>query len=348
MIILSKRIYSIALLWMILGCNGDAIADFSFYVTGGSSGPDTVTGIPNGGSASTFLSQAGGVQSVAVDPSGNVWTVATGTYVLTEYSPAGQVIKSMNPFPLNFPQLTDPNFTFDSQGNIVLTAGGGIYRINSATGQFLDTYNYYPGSNVNLGSTGIAAAPNGNIYYYSYFPGQSLGLVGWSANSSTPTVLATLPYAQIFSIATDAQNNIYVGENTSGDGGNTTTIEKYSPTGQLLGTIFSISDINGSNYDPLQLQVDPAGNVYAMMDVGANFYPIVSAQIMEFSPGGQLLSTFATNAPTNTVSFAMVGSGPLSTVPSPPSFLLTLLSGTTIGLASMTRSYWRARRPLAN
>jgi len=170
---------------------------------------------------------------------------------------------------------------FAPEGGLLTTWGGGNGDADARLGE----------------PWGIAAGPSGEVFVPD-FTGK---VRAFSAAGDPLASWATSGFA--FGAATDAAGNVYVAEGVSN------RVEKFSPGGDLIADFGSIGSGPGHFIDPMDVAVDPAGNVYVATHT-ADYLDFGGAtRVEKFAPDGRFLTQWhsAPGLPTRPRLSASVG-----------------------------------------
>ncbi len=165
--------------------------------------------------------------------------------------------------------MTGQSLAFDQSGNLFVLSGQGVIFKASAGSQILEQFCKVSAIEYNGGETGgsrIIANSSGNL-----FIGSQSGIFEVSSSGQ----LSATPFAAGYSggqMAFDSQGNLYAAI-CYGTGATSEKIEKFSPTGQDLGTVADLD----YNIGLTSLAFNGAGNLFASDSNG----------ILEFSSTGQ-------------------------------------------------------------
>jgi DNA-binding beta-propeller fold protein YncE len=247
----------------------------------------------------TYISQFGGSgngdgqfnrpHGIAVDTSGNIYVADTDNNRVQKFDTSGTYVAQFN----------SGNGEFNNPYSVTVGASGNIYvadtynyrivQLNSS-GTYLSDF----GSQGNGGGkfqflVGVAVDANGNVYATDDSGNTGVDIQKFDASGNyvkdftyqAPPEADPHSLCQAFGIARDKNGNVYVANNGRG------TINKYSPSGTLLGTIGTQWDGNGQPLggelmQPAGIAVDDAGNVYV-----ADFY----AGLQKFDASGNFVAS---------------------------------------------------------
>jgi streptogramin lyase len=180
-----------------------------------------------------------------VDSSGNLYVANFAGNNVTKTTPAGVTTVFATGF-------VNPNgMTIDSSDN--------IYVANYAPSPNAKVFKITPGGVVTtLGTTGdypvtLVIDTTGNIYTGSW----TAGTVHKITQQGVSTIYATISGANLYGMAIDKVDNLYVTNLNASSAALTDTVTKIAPGG-----VITTYNIPGSNPDPWNVTVDQIGNIY--------------------------------------------------------------------------------------
>jgi virginiamycin B lyase len=126
------------------------------------------------------LGSGSGPHGVIVGPEGGVWLTDSGLNAIVRVDPASKAVKVF-PLPKEFADANLNTPVFDTRGTLWFTGQSGVYgRVDPASGK-VDAWRSPRG----FGPYGIAATPNGDVWYAS-LGGDHIARIDTATGTATP------------------------------------------------------------------------------------------------------------------------------------------------------------------
>ncbi len=213
--------------------------------------------------------------AIAIDGSGNIWVVNSGSADITKLNPKGALIGKYPVPPIAGFKSLGGDIAIDGSGNIWVVDNGRIVGMNQAG--VARVYGTSLKSPIVAATGGIAIDRNGNIWIAG--PG---GIIKASPKGVLMSDMSGYPAGKnITHIAVESSGNI-LATNDLFD-----TVTELNPQGGIIGKYKAGPLLPGS---PSSIAVDKSGNIW----LGGGFRNVVT----ELSPAGAVIRTFkAGNSP---------------------------------------------------
>ncbi|HIN34260.1 MAG TPA: lyase [Dehalococcoidia bacterium] len=204
---------------------------------------------------------------VIVGPNGAPWVTDSGLNAIVRVDPESLRV-DVFPLPPDRPNANLNNPTFDNNGVLWFTGQGGVYgRLDPATGA-MEVFDAPRGR----GPYGIAASPNGDVYYAS-LAGSYVGRIDPKTGEATVLNLPT-PNQGARRVWPDSQGRIWVSEWNAGN------VAVYDPSEET----WREWKLPGSSPRAYAVYVDENDMVW-LSDFGAN-------SVVRFDPGNEEFEVF--------------------------------------------------------
>ncbi len=215
------------------------------------------------GSAGTGQGQLERPMGVALDASGNVWTVDRNNNKVVEYSASGSFIRQFGGLPTGSGngQLNDPRgIAISPEGNVWLTeVGNKRLQEFSPTGQFIRTVTVTGlfGSNKLVEPYGLAVGPSGTLWVTD----ANTNKVYRIKEDGTYIGEVTTPFggpslAAPVGVAVDSSGNAWVSSNTND------MVFEFNSSGQYVTSFGTSGSAPGLIHNPVGMAVAPSGHIF--------------------------------------------------------------------------------------
>jgi DNA-binding beta-propeller fold protein YncE len=232
---------------------------------------------------------ASGLWSIAMSPSGNIYTTDITNNTIQEFSSGGTTVAMWGGTGTTTGLFTSPQgIAIDSSGNVYVAeyTNNRVQKFTS-NGTFITTWGSAgTGNGTFNGPRGIAVDSSGNVYVadggndlIQKFTSSGTFITQWGGVPPLSTMV--LPWG----LAVDASGNVYVAD------GNGYQIIKYTSTGILINSWGLSGTGNGQFNQNYGVALDAAGNVYVADR--ANY------RVQVFNPNGVYLTQFGTSGSGN-------------------------------------------------